>query len=126
MHEFSIAQQVVEVVRDAAAKAGAAKVTEIRLRIGEMSFISEEQLKFAIEELSRGTALEGANLELASEPGKAKCDSCGAEEDVSYKNLKAAGAAPTVCAKCGGPARLTGGSGCTVENILVEVPEDDE
>ena len=109
--------------RDAAAKAGGAKVSEIHLRIGELSFISEEQLRFAIEELSKGTPLAGAKLTLRSEPGKARCESCGAEESVSYGGLKAAGAQFAVCAKCGGPARLTGGSGCTVENILVEVPD---
>jgi len=123
MHEFSIAQQVVEVVQAAAAKAGGAKVSEIHLRIGELSFIAEEQLRFAIEQLSTGTPLEGAELKFGSEPGKARCRSCGAEEPVSYERLRAAGAPLAVCAKCGGAAELSGGSGCTVENILVEVPE---
>jgi hydrogenase nickel insertion protein HypA len=124
MHEFSIAQQVVEVVRAAADKAGGAKVSEIHLRIGELSFISEEQLSFAIEELARGTPLEGAKLTMGSEPGRAVCESCGAEEPVGYSRLKGGGLPVAVCGKCGGAARLVGGSGCTIENILVEMPEE--
>ena len=123
MHEFSIAQQVVDVVKAAAEKAGGAKVSEIHLRIGELSFIAEEQLRFAIGELSKGTALEGAELTIGSEPGKARCRSCGTEEPISYERLRSGGAPLTICAKCGGVAELSGGSGCTVENILVEVPE---
>jgi hydrogenase nickel incorporation protein HypA/HybF len=124
MHEFSIAQQVVDVVQAAAVKAGSARVSEIHLRIGELSFIAEEQLRFAIGELSRGTPLEGAELTIGSEPGIARCRSCGAEESVSYERLRAAGAPLAVCAKCGGAVELSGGTGCTVENILIEVPED--
>ncbi|MFH0815477.1 MAG: hydrogenase maturation nickel metallochaperone HypA [Methanobacteriota archaeon] len=124
MHEFSIAQQVVEVVQDAAAKAGGSKVSEIHLRIGELSFIAEEQLRFAIGEMSRGTVLEGAELTIFSEPGVARCRSCGTEETVSYERLRAAVATLAICARCGGAAELSGGSGCTVENIIVEVPEE--
>jgi hydrogenase nickel insertion protein HypA len=123
MHEFSIAQQVVDVVREAAERAGGARVTEIHLRIGELSFISGEQLLFAIGELGRGTMMDGAKVTMVGEPGSAKCESCGAEEAVSYERLRGRGAPLAECAKCGGIARLSGGSGCTVENILVDVPE---
>jgi hydrogenase nickel incorporation protein HypA/HybF len=123
MHEFSIASQVVEVVQTALREAGGTKVSEIRLRVGEFSFISAEQLRFAVEELSRGTPLEGAELTVTPQPGKAICGSCGSERIVTYDSLRASGAALSACKECGSPVKLMGGTDCLVENVMMEIPE---
>jgi len=124
MHEFSIAQQIVETVSAANDKAGGKHVSEIRLRIGELSFIAEGQLLFAITELSKGTKLEKAKVKIKMEPGKVKCPACGFSGKLKFDDLRNSNVGLALCPKCSSPTEITGGSGCFVDNISVELPEE--
>jgi len=123
MHEFSIAQQVVKTVKEANDRAGGRRVSEIRLRIGELSFIAEEQLLFALRELSKGTKLAKAKIKVKKEPGSVRCPSCGFKGKIRYDDLRSGAMGLALCPKCSSPTEITGGSGCYVENISVELPE---
>jgi len=125
MHEFSIAQEVVKAVTEANEKAGGVRVSMIKLRIGDLSFIAEDQLVFAIGELAKGTRLEKAKVKVKKEPGKVKCPSCSFSGKVKYSELKAGKMNLAICPRCGAPTEIVGGAGCYVENISVELPEDD-
>ncbi|MFJ2821029.1 hydrogenase maturation nickel metallochaperone HypA [Streptomyces toxytricini] len=79
MHEMSIAMAVVAQVEEAAASAGAAAVTEVRLRVGELAGVVPDALAFCFELACADTLLAGAALAAETIPGRARCGACTAE-----------------------------------------------
>jgi hydrogenase nickel incorporation protein HypA/HybF len=79
MHELSIAAAVVESAEDAARRHGASSVTAVRLRVGELSGVVADALRFSFEVVTEGTALAGARLLVEHVPARARCASCGLE-----------------------------------------------
>ena len=63
MHEFSIMQSALNQALREARLAGAARVHEIRLRIGVLSGVVPDALQFAFEALTPGTFAEGAAVD---------------------------------------------------------------
>ncbi|QXE33100.1 hydrogenase maturation nickel metallochaperone HypA [Streptomyces sp. GMY02] len=87
MHELSIAAAVVAQVEDAVRTNGGARVTSLRLRIGELAGVVPEALRFSFGLASEGTVLAGARLELDTVPGRARCDGCGRDYAVGMPPL---------------------------------------
>jgi hydrogenase nickel incorporation protein HypA/HybF len=79
MHEVSLMRNLLAVVEDAAAREGRCSVRKIHLRIGELSGVSVEALRFAFEVLSSGTVAEGGTLEYEIVPLSVQCRDCGDE-----------------------------------------------
>ncbi|MEI7769428.1 MAG: hydrogenase maturation nickel metallochaperone HypA [Chloroflexales bacterium] len=82
MHELSIAMNLVEVAESAARKAGATKVTALYLRIGALSAVVPDALRFSFEIAADGTILAGASLEIEELPVRVFCEHCAAEADL--------------------------------------------
>ena len=78
MHEVSICESIIDILAEHAAKEGAAKVTYVRLKVGEMAGVVEDSLRFAFEIVAKGTVAEGAELVIDHIPLTAKCHGCGA------------------------------------------------
>lgn len=78
MHELSITRSVVSIVRQ---QANGRKVKSIRLRIGQLSGIELDAIRFCFPLVSEGTELEGAELQIDEVPGRAKCLGC--EKEIS-------------------------------------------
>jgi len=76
MHEMAITQSVVDAV---VAELGDATVTNVRLEIGRLSGVVPDSVRFCFEVLCAGTSLEGARLDIAEPPGRARCRDCGEE-----------------------------------------------
>ena len=68
MHELSIASAVVASVLEFLDKHGAQKVLTVRLWVGELSHIEEEQLRFCYMAITRETAMEDSTLEIEHIP----------------------------------------------------------
>jgi hydrogenase nickel incorporation protein HypA/HybF len=66
MHELGITQRLLEVVLERAAAAGASRVTDVHIEIGEQSDVAPESLEHYWPEVSRATPAEGARLRIAS------------------------------------------------------------
>jgi len=79
MHEVGIAYQAVETAIEYAKKAGATKITLIRLRIGAAAGVVPEALEFAYEAVTRGNMAEGSRLEYEIVPVTCYCKNCGIE-----------------------------------------------
>ena len=79
MHELSIMQSALDLALDAAQKAGASKLYRIRLRIGALSGVVPEALRFSFEALAAGTPAEGATLEIEDVPARFWCAGCAKE-----------------------------------------------
>ena len=79
MHEMGITQGILAASFDAAKQAGADRICEIRISIGELTEIQEFALQFAFEALTPGTMAEGATLVVTHIPARSKCNDCGIE-----------------------------------------------
>lgn len=85
MHEVSIMQTALDQVFEAAERAQARRVVEIRMRIGVLSSVVPEALHFAFESLSAGSMAAGARLMIDQIPARFWCESCQAEFTASQR-----------------------------------------
>jgi hydrogenase nickel incorporation protein HypA/HybF len=78
---MGITQGILASAFEAADKAGATQITEIRISVGELTEIQDFALQFAFESLTPGTIAEGATLTVNNIPARSHCNSCGADYD---------------------------------------------
>lgn len=76
MHEFSLAQNIIEIVEETVAKNKAGKVASIELEIGTLSGVEIPALDMALESLQTGSVIEGAEIVKLIVRGKARCPIC--------------------------------------------------
>lgn len=76
MHELAVAQSLLEIVEQEARPYGGARVLRIWLRIGKLSAVVPDALRFAFDAITRGGAAEGAALEIEEVPLKIRCRPC--------------------------------------------------
>lgn len=76
MHELALACSIVETAEEAAEGRRVARVT---LVIGRLSGVMTEAIRFCFGEVSRGTTLDAATLDIVEPEGRARCNTCGAE-----------------------------------------------
>jgi hydrogenase nickel incorporation protein HypA/HybF len=75
MHELSIAQEILSIVK-ASLPSPDAKVISVRLKIGHLSGILIDSLKFSFEAITSQTEFEKTKLEIIEIPIKIKCNEC--------------------------------------------------
>ena len=80
MHELGITQNIVHIVAE---RAGAQKVSRVKLEIGKLSAIMPDAIRFCFDLCAQGTGLEGAVLEIDEIPGRGRCTGCGEEMQLS-------------------------------------------
>ncbi|MCX2749644.1 hydrogenase maturation nickel metallochaperone HypA [Arthrobacter sp. MI7-26] len=76
MHELSITQSLVYAVLECT---GERPVTGVNLRIGPLSGVLPDAMRFCFDIVSAGTSLAGAQLKIDEPKGQARCRSCGTE-----------------------------------------------
>jgi hydrogenase nickel incorporation protein HypA/HybF len=76
MHELALTCDIVAMAEEAAR---GNRVVRVTLVIGRLSGVMTEAIRFCFDEVARGTALDGATLDIIEPEGRARCDSCGAE-----------------------------------------------
>jgi hydrogenase nickel incorporation protein HypA/HybF len=76
MHELGITRNIVAIVGEAAQ---GRRVYRITLEIGKLSGIMSEAIAFCFEAVARGTAVDGAVLDIREVEGRARCTACGIE-----------------------------------------------
>jgi len=78
MHELSISQQIAEVVWRTARENQAKSVERVVVVIGELALLSQDQIRFWVEELfSQRQETHQASLEIVTQPALAQCPGCG-------------------------------------------------
>jgi hydrogenase nickel incorporation protein HypA/HybF len=83
MHEFSLAAEIVEIVKKSALNAGKSKVTAIQLEIGELSGVEEPALITALESLTTNTIIQTSEVLVERTKGLAKCKECNTEFELT-------------------------------------------
>ncbi len=117
MHEMGIALNIVDRIEYHAKAAGAKKVRNVILRIGNVSGIETDYLDKCWEHACEDTILEGANFEYDIVKGILKCKTCGAE----YDALEAIMQDEVRCPECDSPEfEVLSGQEMEILNITVE------
>ena len=114
MHELYLAQSILNIVQEYAARQHFSKVNSILLSFGRLSCIESKSLQFAFEVQAKNTSAENASLEFQILPAVIHCFFCA--KDLEVETYSA------VCPKCGGEeVILTGG---TEELRILEMDVD--
>lgn len=74
-----MASAILDRARAVSEQNGHARVTKVGLRIGEISGVEADALKFGFEALCRGSAMEGAVLEIDLCKRRQRCARCSTE-----------------------------------------------
>jgi hydrogenase nickel incorporation protein HypA/HybF len=77
MHELSIAQNIVEIVEDHLPEIGVRKVKSVKLKVGELSGIVPDSLKFCFGAITADTPMQDVILEIERVPFVLECKKCG-------------------------------------------------
>lgn len=77
MHEAGIAGDLIQTAEQHLQRTPHGPVRRLLVRIGELAGVNPDSLEFAFECLSRGTAVEGARLQIERVPLTVACDACG-------------------------------------------------
>ena len=121
MHEMNLVRNLVGTILDGLKKEaqGELPIGEVVMKVGALELHSGEAFRQAFEVVSRGTALEGAELRLTIMPAVLKCGDCGHESACGDGELDVHDPMPFAeCPKCGRVSVVTGGRG--VDGIEVK------
>lgn len=115
MHELSIAQGILDVVRDHVTDVQASHVRGVQLRLGRMSGVVPESLEFCFEAIVAGSAFAQARLVIERVPVRGTCRVCAAAFEIP---------APVfLCPQCGS-GRVWVTSGSELEVVQVELVDE--
>ena len=82
MHELSIAYSLIETAEAAAQEANAQRVTSVHLRLGAMSGVVEDALRFGFDVAAQDTLLAEARLDVEHLPVIIYCPQCDADVEL--------------------------------------------
>ena len=115
LHEMSIAASVLDAVRAESALHGGARVTRAGLRIGELSGVAVESLRFCLEILVADSDMAPLGFDFEFTPWTRRCRACAAEFRV--------GDARPECTACGsGDTEAAGGDQLELSFLELEEP----
>jgi hydrogenase nickel incorporation protein HypA/HybF len=114
VHELPITQSILEITQRHAQTAGAHRVSDIYLVIGELSSIIDESVQFYWPIVSEGSIAEGARLHFRRIPTEMVCRDCETRYSPAQgEDLR--------CPHCGGAnVRVEAGTEFYVEAIEVD------
>ena len=114
MHELSIVESLVEQIEREVDRSGhGGRVRRLELRIGRLSGVNCESLRFAFELLAVDTRIEGAEIDIEEPPAISTCHDCNAKCELDELLLK--------CPKCDSTnVTVDGGREMLLESIELD------
>jgi hydrogenase nickel incorporation protein HypA/HybF len=89
MHELSIVLSLIDRATEELKRLGDVRIDALHLRIGPLSGVVEDALRFSWDLATEGTAVAGARLEIEAVPLVVRCDRCEAERELpSVQNFR--------------------------------------
>jgi len=77
MHELGIAQEMLKIALDYAAKNNATRITQFSVAMSAAADESEDSLRFHFDHLTRDTIAQDARVDITHIPAQARCLECG-------------------------------------------------
>ncbi len=116
MHELAVTESILEIATRHAREAGAGRITNLYLVIGQFSSIIDDSVQFYWDIISEGTPAEGAQLHFKRIPAEMACRNC----HHTYQPADI-----LICPRCdSSDVRLVAGGEFFLESI--EVSQDEE
>jgi hydrogenase nickel incorporation protein HypA/HybF len=113
MHEMSIVQGLIAIVKEEMDKSGAARLRSVRVKIGEMSGILPDALKNCFEIITAGNEMNEALLNIDISPLTGYCRRCEMEFKITDYRF--------TCPECGkADIEVVSGREMTIVEIEVE------
>ena len=118
MHEMGVAMQIIEIATSSIPENSAqSRVERVNLKVGKLSAVVADSLRFCFEVASKDTALEGAELAIDEIPVVAQCNVCGVKWTVESPVF--------VCNQCqSGQIKLLSGRELDIESIEIRDEND--
>ncbi|MHC4327142.1 MAG: hydrogenase maturation nickel metallochaperone HypA [Planctomycetota bacterium] len=76
MHEMMVAQSLMAIISDEAAKHNA-KPVGAKISCGTLNPVNDEALRFAFEAIAKETSCEGLEFQIEHKPLRGRCRNCG-------------------------------------------------
>ena len=116
MHEVGIAQAIIESVVARLREGGVrGRVRAVHLRVGRMSTVVPDNLRFSFGVLAKDSELRDAALEIEEVPVRALCRACGGRFEVDEPCF--------LCGQCGSPdLEILSGTELVIDALDVEEP----
>ncbi|MEW6181885.1 MAG: hydrogenase maturation nickel metallochaperone HypA [Bacillota bacterium] len=108
MHEFSLVESMIGLVRESAAENGITRVSVVKLVVGRLVMAQPELLRFSFDVLKEKTVLEGASLEIEERPVMMRCRGCGNSLYPEYVEF--------ICPSCGETLEVITGKELYIEH----------
>ncbi len=113
MHELSLAENILQIIEDAAHQQNFTCVKTVWLEIGQLACVEQESLRFYFKIVSNDSVAQQAKLEIITLAGQAWCDQCQLE--VTLASLHDS------CPNCDQYGlKITGGDTMQIKELEVE------
>jgi hydrogenase nickel incorporation protein HypA/HybF len=113
MHELSIAQNIVEIIRAQIKEDDLAAIQSVKLRAGMFSGVVPHSLKFCFDALIADTPMCNAQIDIESVPFTIKCNECS--------ETSACDDAIAICPSCGsGNTKIMSGNELQIVEIVLQ------
>lgn len=113
MHEMSLAENVLQLIEDAARTQQFKRVRAVVLEIGKLSSVEPDAMRFCFEAVVADSIAQGARLEIIETRGEGWCASCACTVPVA--------AHYDPCPLCGAyQVSITSGDAMRVKELEVE------
>lgn len=117
MHELPVTESILEITLRHAQEAGASRVTDLYLVIGQLSSIVDDSIQFYWDIISQDTPAQGAKLHFRRIPAELLCLDCNNRYTLEGDQL--------ACPLCGGARiEVVAGEEFQLEAIDVETEDD--
>jgi len=87
MHEFSIAQNLIRIVKDTIDNGDLSRVTKVKVKVGELSGVVPDALEFSFRIIADDNNMKRAQLEIDFVSLKVKCKNCKKEFKLEFPSF---------------------------------------
>ena len=113
MHELPITEGLLNLALKHANQAGAKRITQLNLVIGQLASVVDDSIQFYWDIISKDTIAEGAKLEFRRVPAVLHCWNCEAEFTPNGRDY--------LCPQCGSArVKVVAGDDFLLESIDVD------
>jgi hydrogenase nickel incorporation protein HypA/HybF len=114
MHEMGIASEIVRIaVESIPREMSGSRVVRVHLKVGKLTAVVSESLRFCFEIVAKETPAEGAQLEIQEMAVVARCDGCDHQWEIENAAFS--------CPRCGsGAIEMLSGRELDIDSIELE------